>query len=167
MTNLLDIYRKIGGIINPDDLDDLVRQLHAKRQELARAKDDIQSTEVSIAASDLGRALEAAKERAGVAKSDLDELDAKLRQVALDVYQRTQDAKPFGDRRVQIKQYTTVDYDPDTALDYARQHLRAAVKLDKRKFDRLSKDLELDFVTIEQEPRATIARDLSQFLEDD
>lgn len=166
MTNLMDIYHKIGGILNPADLDRLVRDLHEARQELARAKDDVTSIEVSIAASPVGWALEAARERADIAKSDLEEIDTKLREVALDVYQQTQDAKPLGSRVVQIKLYTTVDYDDADALEHARLHLPTCVKLDARKFKKLAPDLGLDFVTVGKEPRATVARDLSQFLKE-
>jgi 3-mercaptopyruvate sulfurtransferase SseA len=68
---------------------------------------------------------------------------------------------------VKIKMYTMLEYKDEDAIDYAREHLPGALKLDKRVFARAAKAVAMNFVAILQEPRATIARDLSKYLPTD
>jgi hypothetical protein len=65
---------------------------------------------------------------------------------------------------VTIKEYTVLVYDSSDALEFARQHVPKALKLDKRTFEKAARVLEPDFVTVTKEPRATIASDLSAWL---
>jgi hypothetical protein len=67
---------------------------------------------------------------------------------------------------VTIKQFTVLVYTADDALEYAREHLPQALKLDKHVFERVAKAAQPPFVLFTKEPRATIARDLSEYVTD-
>ena len=99
------------------------------------------------------------------AKVEQANVETEVRERALGIYEETGDKAPHP--AVTIKMYTVLDYEDADAFDYAREHLPKALKLDKRTFEKAAKILELDFVVIRQEPRATIARDLSGYLPED
>ena len=58
-----------------------------------------------------------------------------------------------------------LEYKDEDAINYAREHLPGALKLNKRVFKKAAQAVAMDFVAILQEPRATIARDLSKYLQ--
>ena len=67
---------------------------------------------------------------------------------------------------VQIKIFTTLEYDENTAINYCLEHNHAKLlKLDKKGFEKVAKELEPDFVKINEVARAQIASDLSGYLE--
>lgn len=95
-------------------------------------------------------------------RADQAKAEAEIRRQALTAYRETGDKAPHP--AIKIKDFTVLDYNDGEALDYARVYIPRAVKLVKRKFEQAAKVLEPDFVTITKEPRATIARDLSEYL---
>ena len=97
-----------------------------------------------------------------VAKANVLSAEAEVREQALAIHAETSERTPHP--AVKIKMYTILIYEFADAFDYAREHLPQALKLNRRRFDKAAKVLELDFIDIEQEPRATIARDLSKYL---
>ena len=93
--------------------------------------------------------------------AEIAEADQLLRGLALDVFNATDNKHPHP--AVTVKMFIVLRYDPDKALDFARDHLPKALKLDKRTFERAAKAIEPDFVTIAKEPKATIDKDLSEW----
>ena len=91
-----------------------------------------------------------------VAKADVEDAEQTVREAALALYHRDGSKKPH--EAVQVKMYTTLTYDPDDAIGYCIKALPDALKLDKRIFEKVAKVALPDFVTIETEPRASIAR---------
>ena len=59
-------------------------------------------------------------------------------------------------------------YNEDQALEFCKESLPKALKLDKRLFEKHAKGVAetqpLDFVTIKEKPTATISSDLSEYL---
>lgn len=90
------------------------------------------------------------------------ELEALLKQGALRYFAETEDKHPTPG--VDIKVFTELEYDKSLALDYCREHLPSALKLDSVKFERVAKVLAeeplLSFVKQHETPRAEIRRDL-------
>ena len=96
-------------------------------------------------------------------KLEVQAADAELREGALAEHQVTGAKHLFGG--VQVKMFTVISYDPDKAKSYCINHgLQAALKLDAKVFERAVPALGLDWVTVEQEPRATIPTDLSAYV---
>ena len=90
-------------------------------------------------------------------------VDVELREAALAEHMHTGSKHLYGG--VQIKMFTVMTYDPDKAKSYCINHgLQAALKLDAKVFERAVPALGLDWVTVEQEPRATIPTDLSAYV---
>jgi len=118
--------------------------------------------EADIAASKPGQELAGAKEALAAAKENTLAADQGVRTSALQVYAETQDKKPHP--AVPIKIYTVLQYEQQDAIEYAREHLPTALKLNTSTFEKVAKVVPLDFVTISEEPRATIARDLTAYM---
>ena len=146
------------------DLDYLVRELHRERKQVDSVKRELAQIETLIHRH--FPELAKARIRLKIAEDQAKELDAQLRLDALEQYERGDGGKSDLHPAIKIKEYTVLDYDAGAAVDYCREHLPNALKLDKRPFEAVAKVAELDFVTISKEARATIATDLSKHLED-
>jgi hypothetical protein len=92
-------------------------------------------------------------------------LEAEVRDAAMADYVETGTPAPFPG--VQIKHYTTITYPLATALDYCKREAPMFLTVDTKAWERAVKAMPVppSFVGIEKEPRATIATDLSAFLE--
>ena len=137
---------------------------------LARARRVVTEQETIVAemaeelyASPLGLYLNETRENLQKAKAVQANAETDVREIGRNIFTETGDKTPHP--AVKIKIYTVLDYTDEDAVEYAREHLPQALKLVKRTFEQAAKAVELDFVTIQQEPRATIARDLSKYQE--
>ena len=83
--------------------------------------------------------------------------EAWLRTLTLQAYNETGNKAPAVG--VGIREVTKLTYGPREALTWATDH-RMALKLDVSAFEKIVKVSPLDFVTITQEPQATIATNL-------
>lgn len=141
-----------------------VSELALAREIEAKCKADVADIQAELEASALWRVLTERKADLKAAQSTTSAQADYVRKLGVAAYGET------GDKRVHpavtVKVYTTLAYDPTDALDYARKHLPGALKLDKRAFEKVAKVAGLDFVEVDQEPRVTIARDLSQYISD-
>lgn len=72
-------------------------------------------------------------------------------------------SKQFG---VGIHEGGSLSYTREAALDWAMEH-KMALQLDKRGFEKIAKTTELDFVNYETVITATIATDLSKYLQEE
>ena len=128
----------------------------------AEYKAKVATAEADIKASGLGIYLRQQQDYLKTAQADVADAEIEVRKQALAIYTKTGNKVPHP--TVKVKIYTMLDYEPADALDYAREHLPKALKIVKREFEKAAKVLELDFVDFTEEPRATIARDLSEYL---
>jgi hypothetical protein len=154
-------------------MNDLIAQLARARDIEQEYRTEIAELEQEIAATKLGQRLAYVKsDLLPTAKADVEDATAAVRRAGVEVFEETGMTRPHP--AVQIKRYKVLDYDADEALNYARFYLPQALKLDRRIFEKIAVTLieefakaELDFVAISKEPRATIARDLSEYVTKD
>jgi len=144
---------------------DIVERLAYSREIAAERAVQLKEAETKLQASPLWRQWELASGDLKAAKSNVAQDEEDARRVAMEIFIETDDRAPHP--AIKIKDFTVLDYEDADAFDYAREHLPKALKLDERTFEKAAKILELDFVVIRQEPRATIARDLSGYLPED
>jgi hypothetical protein len=85
------------------------------------------------------------------------EAEAKLRELTLAAFNETGNKAPVPG--VGIRVMEKLEYDLKVALDWAKAH-KMALTLDKKAFEKIAKADKPDFVTIIQEPIATIATEL-------
>ena len=144
-------------------MNEAVTYLAKCRQYEAEDKAAVERIEAAIRA-EYGKMLDDARHLLGVAKADVADAEDDVRKLSLAAYVEggKSDKKPHP--AVQIKTYTVLEYDEGDALDYCREHLPNALKLDKRAFEKVAKVAEPEFVAVKDEDRATIARDLSEWL---
>ncbi len=145
-------------------MDKAVARLASIRQIEAECRADIAGAEKALRLTDAWQYLEQQREYLKVTQGDVADATAEVRKYALDIYEATGHKSPHP--AVNVKMYTVLDYDGGEAVKYALLHLPQALKLVKRDFEKAAKVLELDFVTISQEPRASIARNLDEFTEE-
>ena len=139
----------------------IVRLAQARKME-AEWQAEVAEADVDLKASAEWQYREQRVQYLKAAQADVADAEAEARKQALAAYEETGDKAPHP--AVKVKMYTALCYNLDKALDYAREHLPQALKLDKRTFEKAAKVLELDFVDIVQEPRAILARDLGEYL---
>lgn len=98
-----------------------------------------------------------------VGRKKIEDLETEIRNVAIEEYM-INGVKDLGG--VQIKVFTNLEYDEQAAVNYCLEHQHATLlKLDKRGFEKVAKELKPEFVKIEEVARAQIATDLSNYLE--
>ncbi len=85
------------------------------------------------------------------------EAEVKLRNLTLQAYAETGDKAPAVG--VSVKLFTVLNYDSDEAKEWAVEH-QVALKLDTTTFEKIAKVDKPSFVTMSEEPRAQIARNL-------
>lgn len=82
------------------------------------------------------------------------------------LYQSEGDKKPADG--VEVRIYTKYEYDPELALDYCKQALPLALKLDTKTFEKYVKGVQevkpLPFVEVIEDPRVMISSDLTEYL---
>lgn len=143
-------------------MDKKIEYLAKCRQIEAEYQAGVAEAEAELRETRLWSWLEQRREYLAVAKVDVKDAEADVRKAALAVYTENGDTAPH--QTVRIKLFTVLEYDDSEAHAYARQNFPHALKLDKRAFEKVAKVIEPDFVTITKQPRATIARDLSEWL---
>lgn len=87
------------------------------------------------------------------------EAEAILREMTLSAYTETGNKAP--EIGVGIRKVTKLEYDPPLAMAWAIEH-KIALSLDRKNFEVFAKSQQLAFVTITEEPMATIATELKK-----
>ena len=141
-------------------MDKLIRDLAIARRTVQRFKDDIAAVEAEIEAQ-YGERLGHLKDSLRLSQDDVLEYEQRVRDAALESYQADGNKHPHP--AITVKVFTYLLYDEGVALDYCIQHLQSTLKMDKTKFEKVAKVVKPDFVEIGQEPKPTIARDLSEY----
>ena len=135
-------------------------QMRAARQEyVAQAK----KLEEAIAASPQGQLLNGLKGKLAELASATEAAEEAVRADAVFEYNKTGSKCPHP--AVKVKIFKRVIYDAKAALEYARQHIPNAVRLDARKFEKAALELDLGFVEVVAEPRAQIDQDLTGYMD--
>ena len=162
MTNLMGkIAASFENVLSGKTLDERMVELALARQLEHDAKARMKQVEADIAAQYKDELAEA-RNAIEMASAWAEEAERVARERAMIEFRAGQGRKPH--QNIQIKQYTTLKYDAAEALEYSREHLPSAVKLDKTAFEKAAKVVRLEFVQIGNEDRVTISRDLSPLL---
>ncbi len=87
----------------------------------------------------------------------------RLRIMAVNFFKETNNKKPCPG--VEVKEYEVLYYDEKLAKNWVlEKRIDVALKLNKKLFEDVASKLDIDFVEIKREPRATIATDLGKIL---
>jgi hypothetical protein len=135
-----------------------LREKHQEAQEAAKRAQEVLETEP------LWQKVQSFKTDAAVVGELVGKLENEIKNVAIEEYM-INGVKDKGG--VQIKVFTNLEYDEQAAVNYCLAHQHATLlKLDKRGFEKVAKELKPEFVKIEEVARAQIATDLSDYLKD-
>ena len=102
-------------------------------------------------------------DKESIARLECQEAEDKLRELTLQAFVNTGNKTPAPG--VGIRVMKRLVYDDKEALDWAVEHSIALV-LNKKAFEKIAQASGLDFVTITDEPAATIATELIKVKED-
>lgn len=126
-----------------------------------------QSQDEKVKALPEYQALENIREGKKQQESDIENLRAEVKNLTMEAYLETDNKKPAPG--VGIRVLTKYEYDETKAFDYCLHDLPEALKLDARKFEKYVKGVQdvkpLPFVSVEEYPTATIASDLTEYLD--
>jgi hypothetical protein len=148
----------------PDDtLDKNLLKLAKRRDEVFQTRLRIDSIQIAIAQSGLGKELERQKLQLVEQKAAVESAEAAVRDFAVLWYHMEQPL-PVG---VKVVNATTLHYDQDAAIAWAAEHHQKVLSLRKRDFERAARVMEPDFVRFDTKPQARIAKDLSHLLEEE
>jgi len=145
-------------------MDNLVHNLAIARSTTANLKAELAQVNAEAAAmvkERFGERIKQLTDWLSRAQADLEANEQAVRETALEAYLETGNKHPHP--AITIKVFTKLDYDEEQAVTYCVEHLPKALKVDKRKFEAVAKAAELDFVQITDDPKATVATDLSEY----
>lgn len=148
-----------------NDLERAIRHLAQSRQVQAEYKHQVAEINAEINAEireKYGAILERAQSLLMIATADVQDNDEYARRLVLEGYEATGAKRPHP--AAQIKLFTVLDYDYEAAVEFCQAAYPQGIKLDKRTFEKAARALSLPFVTVTKEPRASIARDLSEYV---
>lgn len=142
-----------GGLL---DLIHLVARLRAATA-LVKREHDISKTAWETANEQLIGQLH-------TCQADLATVEDELRRQIVEAYRLTGDKRPGPGVGIRLR--TVAEYDATEAKVWAiEHHVAAALELNRRVFDKIAEAANLPFVTVVQEPQATIATDLAGAIE--
>jgi hypothetical protein len=142
-----------------DELQKTLAALADARVNAEQTKTDLAAAKASFDRSHATLILLAKHDSAKV-----EELDAKVRALALAAYAESKDAKPAPGISIGLGKRIALSYDDKTALAWARE-TGIALALDTKAFEKVAEATDLDFVTkteVETQ-RVAIASDLTKF----
>jgi len=148
-------------------LQEKLKELAALNIHYEHAKVKVETAENKLHDLPEYQVLGKASEKAQGVRDAIASLRTEINELTLEIYQETGEEKPVNG--VGIRVYKKLVYDPTDAFDYCMESLPAALKLDKRTFEKYVKGVQevqpLDFVSTKENPRPTIDRDLGEYLE--
>ena len=144
-------------------VDTMLFELARARDDERRSKANIEKVQAKLEQTEEWIYLQQMKTTLSNIQSGIELMEKDVREVALAEYAENK-VKDLGG--VQIKVFTNLEYDENTAVNYCLEHQHATLlKLDKRGFEKVAKELKPDFVKIDEVARAQIATDLSEYLQ--
>lgn len=140
-----------------------LQRLARLRRELEEAKRREIDAILAVKSTPEGKAEERVLAQLAFIRQDIKEAEAVIRGTALEHYDGTREKEPWPG--VKIKLYTVVKYDPRAALAWAKENSPNLLTLNKSAFQKAVKaNLTGPIGVVTKEPRAQIARDLSEYL---
>jgi hypothetical protein len=141
-------------------------------QLLARLREEADGLSVVVAAAEeeldqtpQACALAEAKDALNAKKVEIRAVEEEVRKFAIGAYEESGEKRPAPG--VQVKVYSRIRYEVDRAMDWCKEYAPTFIRetLDTKSFEKVAPNLVGAPVTVEEEPRATIATDLSGWLE--
>lgn len=144
-------------------MDELIKHVAEQRHYLALTKNHRDKLLQELEKMPLYQSYLEAQENIKTGKGLVEQAETDLKEAAVKRYEADQDKHPHA--AVSIGEYDVLEYAPADALKYCISHdMPTLLNLNKSAFNKAAKTGIFEFVTIEKEPRARIATDLSEYL---
>ena len=133
-----------------------------ERQRLARLKDDLSKKQEYLEATMAYKEVQDAQDLVKLAQSEVSRVEELIRDGALVQYRSDGEKNPIDG--IKIKEFSIIRIlDENEAKRWATENAPGIVTLNKTKFNKAVKELELNFVQKDKEYRVQIASDLSEY----
>ena len=134
------------------------------RETVESTKRLAQAVEEAIAQTENGIRLAELRLSLNEYKTALGDVEDAYRAQCVAAYQSTGEKQQPGGV---VKVYKSLTYDTGLAVEWSLKHGHAQLlKLNTTAFEKVAKELALEFVEATEEPRMTLASDLSEYLEE-
>lgn len=142
---------------------DMIKKLAEKRKKLEDLKAERAAMLLAVTETPKYKGLDATIKNMA---ADLDLLDLSIRNVALADYLLNEEKKPGNGIEIKIFKVATI-LDPERAREWSLHNFTPALKLDESAFKKaaIAGTIPPTLATVEEEARAQIASDLSEWLE--
>ena len=148
-----------GQTINPVTIQDVAR---ARAEHLRINSEQMDALKKAHETPEY-KAYNALDEANSLAYKAVKELEDAYRAQCVAAYQSTGEKQQLGGV---VKLYKSLIYDTGLAVEWSLKHGHAQLlKLNATAFEKVAKELALEFVEASEEPRMTLASDLSEYLE--
>lgn len=147
-------------------LTDQLRELARARQTLADLRTIAEGIGMEIADLAISQKWHAARDKYREHERYIETLEVAVRNAAVEAFLATGDKHPA--EGVTVKVFKNLSYAIETVTDWARLHMPMVLALDRKRFERAATSGILPDtapVDVIDEPRVTIASDLSVYLE--
>jgi hypothetical protein len=142
-------------------IEDTIKELAILRSTQELTAEIVESWQTELEQTPAFQNLQESKATLANLKSNIATVEERLRQEALEYARDTGQTKT---QSFHVKTFKRLTYDPQTAINWCAASLPGALSLNKTQFEKVASSGLLDFVTIEEEQRTTIASDLSSYL---
>lgn len=147
------------------DRTDLLKGIQMRRDQVEEAQAHVADCQGELESSIEFGDLQKAKDRLTNRAYDLTSLEAEYREVCLESFKETGEKQQPGGI---IKTFKTYDYDVVKAIEWAIGHrVPGVLKINAAAFKKVANSMNVEIVTIGEEPRMQISKDLSKWLEGD
>ena len=151
-----------GTMEQQDDLRVALGMCAAARKDVADCEAALKEALEELAQTPLYQATQAAHEILKVLKAWKSEMESSVKRLARARYDADQDKHPI--KGVNIKINHRLVYDAKIAQDWCKQNAPFTFKWDAKSFEEAAAKMDGAPVTIEDDPQATLASDLSDYL---
>jgi len=145
-------------------MEEILRQLARTRAEIEAKQALSVAMQAEIDKTPLGIRLGVCQESLTTLREQASLLESQAREAALAVYAETGNKKPADG--VGIRVYQRLRYDVAEVMAWCKEHAPVFVieTLDKKPFEKAAPDMAGAPVIVEEEPTATLGKDLSAYL---
>lgn len=145
-----------------NEIERSIRELARLRDAYAKESAYLDSCQAKLAATPEQQAVNAAIWQTLKTDQLITDDEKRLRGLVLGVYREDQNKRPL--KGITIKIFKRIKYDAAQAEAWCRQNAPTLFKFDAKAFEKAAEKLPGAPVTVEDDPRVTLASDLSEYL---
>lgn len=143
-------------------LTELLKTVAESRQDVELAKRERDSAGEALKETAEGKHFQSCADHLMKEQETLIQGETELKSAVLEVYKETKEKEPID--KVKVKIFTNLEYDDAEVLEWCKTNATALLKVDTKTFEKTAVKMNAP-VTEKDDPKCTIAKDLSLYLD--